>query len=157
MTPEEYYAMLEQRFASEGYSVERKLQMAGYNLGLFAMKGRGHFEYGKQARFISGTTMDTVSVDEIKKFSKTLTSYVFERWSNERTKLSIPFIVSYSASEEVKDWLSKATMDKHWAAAEFPALFVLDDSRVYYSKKTPMWGMVYYKGYRNFVERLFKP
>jgi len=157
MDSEEYFALLERRFTSDRYSVQRKLQMAGQNLDFFAMRGRsGLVRYGKTAHFVLGKTIETASVNEIKSFSKSMTNYVLERWSKEHITgiLCVPLIVSNSASQDVKDWLSKATMEKSMLAFEFPALFLLDESQIYYSKKTPLWGMVYYRGHRHFVESM---
>jgi hypothetical protein len=163
LNPEMYFGILEKRLSADRYSVQRNVQMAGYPLDLFAMKGSWELtKVGKVMRFVLGTKMDSVDVDDIKKYSKIMMHYVLETWKRERSTgfysksiFCFPLVISTNAPKSVKDWLNEATMDECWLACEFPALFLLDDSQAYYSNKTPTWGKLYYNGIRNFVKSQF--
>lgn len=46
------------------------------------------------------------------------------------------------------------TPPKHWASAEIPVAYDLTRGKLFYFEKTPLWGAIYYAGYRNQIQRL---
>jgi hypothetical protein len=69
-------------------------------------------------------------------------------------------VVSFNllASEMVDDAaiaFAKQVPKKHYAAAEMPIVFDLSNNRIHYCEKTPMWGAIYYKYFREYIDKNF--
>lgn len=44
---------------------------------------------------------------------------------------------------------------KHFAAMEMPVIYDLSKNKIYYYEKTPMWGAIYYRFFREYIEKSF--
>lgn len=44
---------------------------------------------------------------------------------------------------------------KHFAAFEMPIIYDLSNNKLYFYPKTPMWGAIYYKFFRQYIENNF--
>jgi len=44
---------------------------------------------------------------------------------------------------------------KHFAAFEMPVIFDLTANKLFYYEKTPIWGSIYYKHFREHIEKCF--
>ena len=69
-------------------------------------------------------------------------------------------VVSFSvlaAPEVTEDAVAFACSrpKKHFAAFEVPVLADLTAGRLYYYDKTPLWGAIYYKYFRQYIEKSF--
>jgi len=153
---------LAKRFTDNGFEIKRKISVPPYQLDLIAVRSSWEItKFGKMARFILVTVMDKANIKNIQNFSSTSTKYALDNRDSLLPRgfggslLSIPVIVSEDFDMEVKKWMEKTLAKKHWAAFEFPVIISLKDRKLYYCKKTPIWGALYYKGFQKFVEEQF--
>jgi hypothetical protein len=149
------------RLTSAGFSVRRDFDISPYRLDLLA--GRSRFElskFGKLTRFVAVSRGNSVDIARVQDFSARVSKYALD---NPGTVLPrgfggavfvIPILVSEDFDETVKKWIAKTSPPKHWAAIEFPVLVSTDQGRVYYCRKTPIWGAAYYRGFRKFVKSM---
>lgn len=66
------------------------------------------------------------------------------------------FLVSDDIDDAAK-WHALKAPEKHFAAMEMPVILDLSEGNLYYYDKTPVWGMIYYKAIRRFIETYFRP
>jgi hypothetical protein len=149
------------RLTSAGFSVRRDFDISPYRLDLLA--GRSRFElskFGKLTRFVAVSRGNSVDIARVQDFSARVNKYALD---NPGTVLPrgfggavfvIPILVSEDFDETVKKWIANTSPPKHWAAIEFPVLVSTDQGRVYYCRKTPIWGAAYYRGFRKFVKSM---
>ncbi len=99
--------------------------------------------------------------DEMKAFS----SKMFELCSKHRSggplgfgsmMIVYPLIITENFSNELAAFL-RTYCSKHFAAAEFPSALDLSTGHLYYYENTPIWGYLYYSGYRKEVYSLYSP
>ncbi len=152
---------LAKRLTAAGFNVRRDFDISPYHLDLLA--GRTKFElskFGKMTRFVGASTADQVNATGVQDFSSRLTGYALGNPGTILPRglggsvLVVPVLVSEDFDETTKKWVCETLAAKHWAAFEFPALVSIGQSRVYYCKKTPVWGAAYYRGFRKFVESM---
>jgi len=150
---------LEQRLRTNGFEIKRKISLPPYQLDLLAAKSSWELsKFGKMTRIVLVTSMDKVNTETVRDFSSASTKYALDNRESLLPRglggslLSVPVIVSEDFEEEVKKWMENTLAEKHWAAFEFPVIISLKDKKIYYCKKTPIWGAAYYGGFREFVE-----
>jgi hypothetical protein len=66
-----------------------------------------------------------------------------------------PTLISYSIDPAAKRWV-ESELRTHFAAFEMPVLVDRQNGTLHYHKKTPLWGRMYYKTFRQFVERYYR-
>ena len=64
-----------------------------------------------------------------------------------------PVVVSEA---DLADWVERYT-PKHWSSFEFPVVVDPMEGTVDYDESTPLWGMIYYKGFKRTAETTIKP
>ncbi len=69
--------------------------------------------------------------------------------------VSFSLLVSSNVDESAKKF-AQSRPKKHFAAFEIPAIFDLKENKFYYYEKTPFRGFIYYKSFREFIEKYFK-
>ena len=104
---------------------------------------------------------NNVSKDVIENFSKAALDYAIKNNKGlprglQSGVVCFAVLVSSNVDESAKQWVEKKPK-RHFAAFEMPVIFDLRNDELYYCKKTPIWGMVYYKSFRNFIEKYLKP
>lgn len=67
-----------------------------------------------------------------------------------------PCLIVEKATQEQIDFLGRY-VNKHFAANEFPSLVELSTGDLYCYPRTPMWGALYYDGYRKESRDFFSP
>jgi hypothetical protein len=58
---------------------------------------------------------------------------------------------------DVRASMIRAKPRQHWFAAEFPVVVELRPGKVTYSERTPLVGMLYYRGYRQLADEILQP
>ncbi len=58
-------------------------------------------------------------------------------------------------SEEAKK-IAQQRPKKHFAASEMPIIFDLKENKLYYYDENQFWGSIYYKTFKEFINRYFK-
>ncbi len=67
-----------------------------------------------------------------------------------------PCLIVEKATQEQIDFLGRY-VNKHVAASEFPSLVELSTGDLYCYPRTPMWGALYYDGFRRESRDFFSP
>lgn len=160
-----YLNELADNLARQGFRIQRNVRLDPYFLHIVASVNAVEVtKFGKMSRVVPITSMNNpVTIEMIKDFSASAMRYSLDNRGSDLPRgfggsvLSVPTIVSDEYREDVKKWISKNRPPRHFAAAEFPVLLSTAVHGVYYYKKTPMWGAVYYRGFRKFVQEIFGP
>lgn len=63
-------------------------------------------------------------------------------------------LVSENVSKEAIEFVT-ARPKKHFALFEIPIIFDLTNEKIYYYKNTPIWGSLYYKYFRDYIQSHF--
>jgi len=154
-----FLKLLERKLAGKGFEIKYNIVISPYQVDLLALKTS--FEaskFGKMTRTITVTSLENVDIGTVQSFSMASTRYALDNRGSLLPRgfggslFSVPVIVSYDFNIDIKLWMEKTLMEKHWAAFEFPVLISLKDRKIYYCKKTPIWGSAYYRGFRRFVD-----
>jgi hypothetical protein len=152
---------LAKRLTSAGFSVRRDFDIPPYRLDLLA--GRCKFElskFGNLTRFVAVSRGNLVDIARVQDFSARVSKYALDNPGTVFPRgfgggvFVFPVLVSEDFDETVKNWITETSPPKHWAASEFPVLVSTGQGRVYYCRKTPVWGAAYYRGLRRFVESM---
>ncbi|MDR0778296.1 MAG: hypothetical protein LBE48_02505 [Methanomassiliicoccaceae archaeon] len=90
-------------------------------------------------------------------FARAVTNRVIATKYRPRDAVSVfsfNLLVSEKVSAEAIEFVKKRPK-KHYAAMEMPIIFDLSKNKIYYYEKTPMWGRVFYKSIRKYIEKNF--
>ncbi|MCI0448955.1 MAG: hypothetical protein L0Y79_04100 [Chlorobi bacterium] len=68
-----------------------------------------------------------------------------------------PLIITENITAEPANFIKSSYCPKHFGAAEFPSVVVLNTGYVYYCTSTPLWGYAYYGGFRRDSYNFFSP
>jgi len=154
-----FLGLLERKLAGKGFGIKHDILISPYQVDLLAIKTSLEVsKFGKMSRTIAVTLLENVDIGTIQSFSMASTKYALDNRDSLLPRgfggslLSTPVIVSDDFHIDIKLWMERTLAEKHWAAFEFPVIISLKDKKIYYCKKTPIWGAAYYKGFRKFVE-----
>ena len=67
-----------------------------------------------------------------------------------------PCLIMDRISPELADFIQKY-FNKHFAAFEFPCVLDIYSGNAYFYSKTPVWGALYYNGFRKEAREIFSP
>ena len=67
-----------------------------------------------------------------------------------------PCLIVDCVSKDLADFIKKY-VNKHFAASEFPSLLDISTGDIYFNQRTPIWGALYYEGFRKESRNLFSP
>jgi len=65
-----------------------------------------------------------------------------------------PLLITESVSFELSGFM-KSYAPKHYSSFEFPVVLDFVHDNLYYLKSTPIWGALYYNGFRKEVNQLY--
>jgi hypothetical protein len=71
------------------------------------------------------------------------------------TTVVYPVFVGRDVSH-LEAWV-KEYAPKHWSAFEFPVVVDLEEPSVAFNESTPVWGSLYYRGFRSFASHVLAP
>ncbi|HEV2120906.1 MAG TPA: hypothetical protein VGS11_12490 [Candidatus Bathyarchaeia archaeon] len=160
---------LSARLSNDGYSIQRAIKFATYDLDLLATKVELSVLKGNRIHVIVATTMEVPNSDEISSFSESAYQYVTGNLSGlvqaavqkpVKGKLNlyvIPVTVSNDFSEDIKKWISSNIPAKHFVPFNYPILISSNNGQVFMCKKTPVLGALAWKGLMKFVEKQLSP
>jgi hypothetical protein len=104
---------------------------------------------------------DNINAD----WAKTYSSNLFEYASRIPTNMPVgfgamlivfPVLIVDNISNELYEW-TKNYCPKHFAANEFPVILSLATMDLYYYSTTPLWGALFYNGFRTQAQECFSP
>lgn len=101
-----------------------------------------------------------ISKEIIEEYSKICFEYSIKNYKGLPRGLQNA-VVSFTilASENIEEDAIKFAQErprKHFSAFEMPIIYDLNKKRLYYYGHTPVWGMIYYKYFREYIEKNFK-
>jgi transcriptional regulator with XRE-family HTH domain len=103
---------------------------------------------------------DNISREVIESFSRHAIDYAIK--NNHGLPLgflscvtSFALLVSSGIDEDAKQFV-QGSYKKHFAAFEMPVLFNVKSKELLYYRDTPFWGSIYYKFFRDFIEKVFR-
>lgn len=158
-----YYNLLDQWLKYYGYESIPVNAEAGINVDKVSTKSQFKAsKFGKVDSYACIKYMgEGATGDEMKIFS----TKMFELANRHRTGMPLgfgammvvyPLMVVETISNELAAFI-RTYVPKHFAAAEFPAVYDLSTGYLYFYEGTPVWGYAYYNGYRREVFDLFSP
>jgi len=103
--------------------------------------------------------MPRVSRADIVGFSEGCMAYALQNYSGlvrgaQNGVVSFNVLAGDSCDPEAVE-LAQARPTKHWAAMEMPVLVDLPRNQVFYYRKTPIFGAIYYSYFRKYIEEKF--
>jgi hypothetical protein len=157
-----FLKLLERKLIGKGFEIKHDILIVPYKVDFIAVKtSLEASKFGKMTRAITIAYLENLDIGTIQSYSMASTKYALDNRDSLLPRgfggslLSLPVIVSDDFKIDIKLWMEKTLAEKHWAAFEFPVLISLKDKKIYYCKKTPIWGAAYYRGFRKFVEDNF--
>lgn len=101
-----------------------------------------------------------ISRETIENYSKSCLNYAVKNKKGLPRGLqtgltSFALLFSPEVSEEAKKFAQKRPK-KHFAAFEMPIIFDLKENKLYYCDENQLWGSIYYKTFKEFINRYFK-
>ena len=103
---------------------------------------------------------NSVLRDVIENFSKISLDYAIKNKKGlprgfQAGVVSFALLVSSNIDEDAKQWVQQRPK-KRFAAFEMPVIFNLVNNEIYYYNRIPISGALYYKFFRNSLEKYFK-
>ena len=122
-----------------------------------------HFEWRwmasklKQSGFLSFA--DTVTKELMQSYSEKCLQYALSHTPGmvrgmQNGILSVNVLAGRKIEYEAVNYAMKRPK-KHFAAFEMPVIVDLDSETLYYYRKTPLWGAIYYRSVREWIEQKF--
>ena len=151
--------LLKRKLVGKGFDIKQDVLISPYKVDLIALKTSFEVsKFSKMTRTITVTWLENLDIGTIQSFSMASTKFALDNRGSLLPRglggslLSVPVIVSDDFNIDIKLWIERTLAEKHWSAFVFPVLISLKDRKIYYCKKTPIWGAAYYRGFRKFVE-----
>ena len=155
-----YFEIVHEKLRQDKF-VLRNDKLDGLNVVVATKQEFQLLWFGTQMNiFVIMGGLDNISRDVIENFSKHAIDYAIK--NNHGLPLgflscvtSFAFLVSSGIDEDAKQFV-QGSYKKHFAAFEMPVLFNLKSQELFYYKDTPLWGSIYYKFFRDFIEKFFR-
>ncbi len=111
----------------------------------------------KKFSFVSST--NKIDLDNIINYSSICTDYALKSYKGlpigfQNGITSFNVLVSENVSEEAKKY-AVSRPRKHFSLFEMPIIYNLANRKIYYYKDTPKWGSIYYRHFREYIEKHF--
>ncbi len=111
--------------------------------------------------FVIVGTSDHITKDVIENFSKAALDYAIKTNKGllrglQSGVVCFAVLVSPNVDDSAKKWADK-NPKKHFASFEMPVILDLGNDKIHYCKKTPFFAMIYYKPFRNIIEKYLNP
>jgi len=146
--------------AREGFVITENVSHSGATMRALARRTRFELtKFGFSETFFVFRKFESVNAEALRRFS----SDAFDLAKQSKT-IPLPcglfesvwcFAVAITdrADRAVTESVRNDAPTKHWAAAEIPVVFNQTDGHLYYFEKTPLWGALYYAGFRSQIKR----
>ena len=146
------YWQFEKRDIPEGLDVDRMFYRGRVEGSKFGMVDTYSF-----VKYIP----DNTTADFAKSYSTNLFEYAFRIRSGAPVGFGAmlvlyPLLVVDNISNDLYQF-SQTYCPKHFGASEFPSILSLATQDLYYYPSTPLWGALYYNGFRTESQKCFNP
>ncbi|MBM3247457.1 hypothetical protein FJZ17_02880 [Candidatus Pacearchaeota archaeon] len=155
-----YFNKIYSKFKQEGFELQKD-KINSFDVTVATKKQFKLSWFATQMNFfaIMGVS-NKITKETIEEFSKSCMDYAIKDNKGlprgiQAGVVSFALLVSSNVDEDAKKFAQERPK-KHFAAFEMPIIFDLKDNTVYYYDKNPIWGFIYYKTFRNFIETYFK-
>ncbi len=153
MTYEEYLALVQSRYLTSKQNEE--LQAAQFYEEQFEVKWLA--SKLKQFSFVS--LREKITESELREYSARCIRTALQEYKGlprgfQNGVVSFNVLAGLDIDQSAIDFATKRP-DKHFSAFEMPVLVDLNAQRIYYYSSTPMWGAIYYKHFREYIQKNF--
>jgi hypothetical protein len=163
-TTNDYLTKVIQRLRNEGFDCRENVTYSGQIFKYVAKRTRFELtKFGFSETFFVFAEFPLLDTSSLRKFSTKCYEYA------KKTK-SIPlpcglfeYVLCFSVAITggidmvLAEAVRNETPTKHNASAEIPVVYDLKSNTLYYIEKTPLWGAVYYAGFRKTIQKLLAP
>ena len=100
---------------------------------------------------------DKIDRNDISSYSKECINHAINNYKGlprgfQNGVVAFNVLVSENVSQDAIDFAMKIPK-KHFAAFEIPIIFDLSQEKIFFFKKTPIWGMIYFKYFKQYIEK----
>jgi hypothetical protein len=104
---------------------------------------------------------DNITAQFAKSYSSALYNYAYLHKQTlgrffRSMMMVFPVLIVDKASQELVNFIHSYQTNK-FKSVEFPCLIELSTGNIYYYEKTPLWGALYYNGFRQDAYKFFSP
>ncbi|MDD2235138.1 MAG: hypothetical protein PHZ11_07475 [Desulfitobacteriaceae bacterium] len=103
--------------------------------------------------------VNEIDADDITNYSSSCVDYALNNYKGLPRGLQTGLVAfNVLISENVSDKAIEVAVSrpkKRFAAFEIPIIYDLSKEKAYYYTKTPMWGAIYYKYFREYIQKNF--
>lgn len=154
-----YFSGVKAKFEQDGFTLQKD-HISSFEVDIAKNKRFELAWLATQMNFFAAmTSSDHVTKESIEEFSKNCLDYAIKNNKGLPRGMqsgisSFALLVSSNVDEEAKKFAQKRPK-KHFAAMEMPIIFDMSENKFYYYRKNPIWGFIYYKTFREFIEKYF--
>ncbi len=120
-------------------------------------------KFGKNDRYVGVKFMPNVSINDYKESAFKV--YGVSRIDRQFKGIlgfgsmmtTYPLLITENISTELASFAKSYSPLRSRATVEFPSVLDLTSTNLFYSQKTPIWGALYYAGFRREVYSYFSP
>jgi len=159
MNTDSYIQKISKKFSDDNLKVSKD-EINGINV---VIGSKSEFRWSWLATklhiFACVGTKDKVGKGDIDKYSEACLKYAERNMEGMRGMqqgaVAFAVLASEDVDAEAKEWVQKIP-PKHFALMEFPVIYHLKEDKLYYCEKSPVWGRIYFKFFRNFIKMYFR-
>ena len=149
-----------QGLSSDGFSVSHNVSFAGQEF--MAVAHRSRFEvtkFGNSETFFVFREFQTCETNSVRRFSSLAFKYAKKSKSFPlpcgllESVFCFAVCIVETLDESTADSVRNVMPPKHWAAMEIPIVYDHSQGKLCFFEKTPVWGALYYKGFRNQIKK----
>ena len=158
-----YVYWLADRLERIGYSSQRNVEVPGlpYRLTFLASRSRKTF-LRRSTHFVGAIYQSSTSKEGAEGLFARTEEMCIASARKGKSSLTAPacfvvaLLVADNVDARVRDWVRETKPRRHWGALGSLVLVPTDDRKIYYCRKTPIWGGVLYSAFVNSVERILQ-
>lgn len=142
------------------YSKMDEVQLSSYIVKrMFDVKDEKIMFATKLKNFSFVSYLSQIDIDDIINYSSTCLNYALKIYKGlprgfQNGVSTFNVLVSENVTDEAKKF-AITRPKKHFAAFEIPIIVDLSNENIFYYKDTPMWGGLYYRYFREFINKHF--
>ncbi len=155
MNYSDYFEIISQRF-----SEIEEVQIESFNVkSVYEEKFELKWLASKLKIFSFLSHVGEIDSDDIITYSSACMRYALKSYKGlprgmQNGVASFNVLVSNNVSKRSEE-IAIARPKKHFASFEMPIVYDLANKNIYYYKNTPIWGSMYYKFFREYIEMNF--
>lgn len=151
----QYLDMVLQRF-----SRAEEIEINSFNVtSMYEEKFKIRWLATKLKNYSFVSHVDKIDLEDIISYTSECTNYAVKNYKGlprgiQNGVTSFNVLVSANVTEAAKKFATSRPK-KHFSLFEMPIIYDLASREIYYYKGTPIWGSIYYKYFREYIENHF--